>query len=330
MATRRRLQVDRFASAGEFREFFKARYGPTIAVYKANADDPERCAALDRDLDALAERYGVGGGTDGVGVPPAHRPTTLSCRSATGSGSRPFSQSSPSRRVGDGRRHRTRCRGRGTSVRRARESPARAPVPTEASRPPATSGLLARAIPTIEPTRATAASPALSAIVSENGAASDPEQPEHEGDRRCGRGLHGSRRRAVEERPQVRPRRLVVRPGAEHPMPARDPAASWANRRSEDLGCTVMRSVSVLAETGRSAAHRGGEPLVGPRVVPAHVLAAAGRVHHHRAAVLPLQEHRCVVDAAPVVEEHQVAAAQLLLGDAVGPRATGRTRCGAA
>ena len=36
------LRVDRFDSAGEFREFFKARYGPTIAVYKANAADPER------------------------------------------------------------------------------------------------------------------------------------------------------------------------------------------------------------------------------------------------------------------------------------------------
>ncbi len=62
VVTRRRLRVDRFASAGEFREYFKARYGPTIAVYRANAADPERCAALDRDLDALAERYGVAGG----------------------------------------------------------------------------------------------------------------------------------------------------------------------------------------------------------------------------------------------------------------------------
>jgi hypothetical protein len=44
VATRRQLTVD--------------RYGPTIAVYKANADDPERCASLDRDLDAPAERFG--------------------------------------------------------------------------------------------------------------------------------------------------------------------------------------------------------------------------------------------------------------------------------
>jgi len=49
--------VDRFGTAAEFREFFKDRYGPTIAVYRANAEDPERSAALDRD--ALAESFGV-------------------------------------------------------------------------------------------------------------------------------------------------------------------------------------------------------------------------------------------------------------------------------
>jgi ubiquinone/menaquinone biosynthesis C-methylase UbiE len=63
VTTRRRLKVDRFATAEEFREFFKDRYGPTIAVYKANADDPEKCAALDRELDALAERFGAGTGS---------------------------------------------------------------------------------------------------------------------------------------------------------------------------------------------------------------------------------------------------------------------------
>lgn len=62
-AARRVLPVDRFASAADFREFFKARYGPTIAVYRANADDPERCAALDRDLDALADRFGAADGS---------------------------------------------------------------------------------------------------------------------------------------------------------------------------------------------------------------------------------------------------------------------------
>ena len=63
VATRGKLKVDRFGSAEDFREFFKERYGPTIAVYTANADDPERCAALDRDLDALADRYGAADGT---------------------------------------------------------------------------------------------------------------------------------------------------------------------------------------------------------------------------------------------------------------------------
>ncbi len=63
VATKRRLHVGNFASAGEFREFFKARYGPTIAIYKANAADPDKCVALDRDLDALADRYGAAGGS---------------------------------------------------------------------------------------------------------------------------------------------------------------------------------------------------------------------------------------------------------------------------
>ncbi len=63
VATRRKLPIDNFASPADFREYFKARYGPTIAVYRANAEDPERCAALDRDLDALAERFGATEGT---------------------------------------------------------------------------------------------------------------------------------------------------------------------------------------------------------------------------------------------------------------------------
>ena len=62
VATRGKLKVDRFpGSAEEFRAFFKDRfYGPTIAVFKANADDPERCAALDRDLVDLARSAGLG------------------------------------------------------------------------------------------------------------------------------------------------------------------------------------------------------------------------------------------------------------------------------
>jgi ubiquinone/menaquinone biosynthesis C-methylase UbiE len=61
-ATKRTLVVDNFKTPEDFREYFKNVYGPTIAVYKFNADDSDKVAALDRDLDALAERFGV---TDG-------------------------------------------------------------------------------------------------------------------------------------------------------------------------------------------------------------------------------------------------------------------------
>ncbi|MEV1133007.1 class I SAM-dependent methyltransferase [Rhodococcus coprophilus] len=56
------LRVDRFATGEAFRDFFKANYGPTIAVYRAIADDPEKVAALDDDLADLARRYDLGGG----------------------------------------------------------------------------------------------------------------------------------------------------------------------------------------------------------------------------------------------------------------------------
>ncbi|MFC7495474.1 MULTISPECIES: class I SAM-dependent methyltransferase [unclassified Nocardioides] len=54
-AVRERLPVDRFASGAEFRDFFKAVYGPTIAVYRSIADDPGRVAALDAALAALGD-----------------------------------------------------------------------------------------------------------------------------------------------------------------------------------------------------------------------------------------------------------------------------------
>lgn len=57
------LRVGHFATPAEFRDYFKARYGPTIAVYRAIADEPERVAALDRELAELAERHGAGGGS---------------------------------------------------------------------------------------------------------------------------------------------------------------------------------------------------------------------------------------------------------------------------
>jgi SAM-dependent methyltransferase len=53
----RALPVSRFASGAEFRDFFKAVYGPTIAVYRNVADDAERTAALDEVLLDLAARF---------------------------------------------------------------------------------------------------------------------------------------------------------------------------------------------------------------------------------------------------------------------------------
>jgi ubiquinone/menaquinone biosynthesis C-methylase UbiE len=44
---RRTTVFDRCTSPEEFREYWKRHYGPTIAVYRSIADDPERVAALD-------------------------------------------------------------------------------------------------------------------------------------------------------------------------------------------------------------------------------------------------------------------------------------------
>jgi SAM-dependent methyltransferase len=57
------LTVDAFSSAEDFLAYFKRNYGPTIAVYKSLADQPERAAALDQELVDLAGRFGF---TDGA------------------------------------------------------------------------------------------------------------------------------------------------------------------------------------------------------------------------------------------------------------------------
>ena len=57
VARQQTLRVDRFATGAEFRDFFKANYGPTIAVYRFLADDPAKVAALDADLAALGDRF---------------------------------------------------------------------------------------------------------------------------------------------------------------------------------------------------------------------------------------------------------------------------------
>ncbi len=52
---RRMLTVDHFADGAEFRDYFKAVYGPTIAVYRNIEDDPDRVAALDADIAAVGD-----------------------------------------------------------------------------------------------------------------------------------------------------------------------------------------------------------------------------------------------------------------------------------
>jgi SAM-dependent methyltransferase len=61
-ARRETLRVDHFGRPQDFRDYFKLRYGPTIAAYKGIADDPEKVAALDAALDDLAGRHDLGSG----------------------------------------------------------------------------------------------------------------------------------------------------------------------------------------------------------------------------------------------------------------------------
>jgi SAM-dependent methyltransferase len=56
-AVKETVRVDRFGDPEEFRDYFKARYGPMVAAYRGLAEDPERAVALDRDLADLARRH---------------------------------------------------------------------------------------------------------------------------------------------------------------------------------------------------------------------------------------------------------------------------------
>jgi hypothetical protein len=60
VAERRTVRIDLFDRPEEFRDYFKACYGPTIAVYKAISGDPDKVAALDEALADLATRSDVG------------------------------------------------------------------------------------------------------------------------------------------------------------------------------------------------------------------------------------------------------------------------------
>ncbi|WP_404351449.1 methyltransferase domain-containing protein [Phycicoccus jejuensis] len=61
-AERRELVVEGFATPEEFRTFFVERYGPTVAVHRSVADDPEQRAALEAAIDGVARE-----GTDADG-----------------------------------------------------------------------------------------------------------------------------------------------------------------------------------------------------------------------------------------------------------------------
>ncbi|WP_433065728.1 class I SAM-dependent methyltransferase [Dactylosporangium sp. CS-033363] len=62
-AQTRTVRVERFAAADGFREYFKHNYGPTLAVYRLHADDPQRTAELDAALDELAGRFRAADGS---------------------------------------------------------------------------------------------------------------------------------------------------------------------------------------------------------------------------------------------------------------------------
>ena len=56
-ATKQTLRVTAFDSPEAFRDFFKATYGPTIAVYRRIAEQPDQVEALDQALAELARGY---------------------------------------------------------------------------------------------------------------------------------------------------------------------------------------------------------------------------------------------------------------------------------
>lgn len=62
-AERQTVLVDRFADGSEFRDYFKANYGPTIAIYDSLADQPDRAAELDAALEDLGHRHDRGDGS---------------------------------------------------------------------------------------------------------------------------------------------------------------------------------------------------------------------------------------------------------------------------
>jgi len=67
-ARRQTVRIGRFGRPEDFRDYFKANYGPTITAYRGIADDPQRTAALDAELADLARRHDLApAGTSGAG-----------------------------------------------------------------------------------------------------------------------------------------------------------------------------------------------------------------------------------------------------------------------
>jgi hypothetical protein len=60
---RQTITVDGFATPEAWLAYWKKVYGPTVVAYRNIADDPEKVAALDRDLTALAARHDRGTGS---------------------------------------------------------------------------------------------------------------------------------------------------------------------------------------------------------------------------------------------------------------------------
>lgn len=60
---RQMLTVDHFADGAEFRDYFKALYGPTIAVYRNIEADADRVAALDAEIAQVGDSVLSGAST---------------------------------------------------------------------------------------------------------------------------------------------------------------------------------------------------------------------------------------------------------------------------
>ncbi len=58
-AERQTVEIDRFDTGEEFRDYFKHHYGPTIAVYHRIAEDPDQVRALDTALADLGRAHGL-------------------------------------------------------------------------------------------------------------------------------------------------------------------------------------------------------------------------------------------------------------------------------